>query len=226
MKDLKTAILIFAHTAEYEAKVKPFQYSKEVFESLNQRTLELVKKTNLPYFVVTEKEQIGSTFGERFTHAIESVYDLNYDSVIVIGNDTPHLTANQLTSANRKLSTSDIIFGSSIDGGFYLLGIKREHFDANLFLKLPWQSQILNAALTKYFKVNAIKVAYLEKLRDIDSLHDIKKLFNSFKTVYGNLFQLFLIIFSKIKKTIYEIEVSPVFLFQSNFYNKGSPYLF
>jgi glycosyltransferase A (GT-A) superfamily protein (DUF2064 family) len=226
MKDLKTAILIFAHTAEYEAKVKPFQYSKEVFESLNQRTLELVKKTNLPYFVVTEKEQIGSTFGERFTHAIESVYDLNYDSVIVIGNDTPHLTANQLTSANRKLSTSDIIFGSSIDGGFYLLGIKREHFDANLFLKLPWQSQILNAALTKYFKVNAIKVAYLEKLRDIDSLHDIKKLFNSFKTVYGNLFQLFLIIFSKIKKTIYEIEVSPVFLFQSNFGNKGSPYLF
>lgn len=225
MKDLKTAILIFAHTAEYEAKVKPFQYSKEVFESLNQRTLELVKKTNLPYFVVTEKEQIGSTFGERFTHAIESVYDLNYDSVIVIGNDTPHLTANQLTSANRKLSTSDIVFGSSIDGGFYLLGIKREHFDANLFLKLPWQSQILNAALTKYFKVNAIKVAYLEKLRDIDSLHDIKKLFNSFKTVYSNLFQLFLIIFSKIKKTIYEIEVSPVFLFQSNFYNKGSPYL-
>jgi hypothetical protein len=226
MKDLKTAILIFAHTAEYEAKVKPFQYSKEVFESLNQRTLELVKKTNLPYFVVTEKEQIGSTFGERFTHAIESVYDLNYDSVIVIGNDTPHLTANQLTSANRKLSTSDIVFGSSIDGGFYLLGIKREHFDANLFLKLPWQSQILNATLTKYFKVNAIKVAYLEKLRDIDSLHDIKKLFNSFKTVYGNLFQLFLIIFSKIKKTIYEIEVSPVFLFQSNFGNKGSPYLF
>lgn len=225
MKDLKTAILIFAHTAEYEAKVKPFQYSKEVFESLNQRTLELVKKTNLPYFVVTEKEQIGSTFGERFTHAIESVYDLNYDSVIVIGNDTPHLTANQLTSANRKLSTSDIVFGSSIDGGFYLLGIKREHFDANLFLKLPWQSQILNATLTKYFKVNAIKVAYLEKLRDIDSLHDIKKLFNSFKTVYGNLFQLFLIIFSKIKKTIYEIEVSPIFLFQSNFYNKGSPYL-
>jgi hypothetical protein len=226
MKDLKTAILIFAHTAEYEAKVKPFQYSKEVFESLNQRTLELVKKTNLPYFVVTEKEQIGSTFGERFTHAIESVYDLNYDSVIVIGNDTPHLTANQLTSANRKLSTSDIVFGSSIDGGFYLLGIKREHFDANLFLKLPWQSQILNATLTKYFKVNAIKVAYLEKLRDIDSLHDIKKLFNSFKTVYGNLFQLFLIIFSKIKKTIYEIEVSPVFLFQYNFGNKGSPYLF
>jgi hypothetical protein len=225
MKDLKTAILIFAHTAEYEAKVKPFQYSKEVFESLNQRTLELVKKTNLPYFVVTEKEQIGSTFGERFTNAIESVYDLNYDSVIVIGNDTPHLTANQLTSANRKLGASDIVFGSSIDGGFYLLGIKREHFDANLFLKLPWQSQILNEALSKYFKVNAIKVAYLEKLRDIDSLLDIKKLFNSFKTVYGNLFQLFLIIFSKIKKTIYEIEVSPIFLFQSNFYNKGSPYL-
>lgn len=223
MKDLKTAIVIFAHSAEYEATVKPFQYSKEVFESLNKRTLQIVKTTNLPYFVFTEKEQVGVTFGERFTNAVQSVYDLNYDSVLVIGNDTPHLTSNQLNKANKKLSTSDIVLGSSIDGGFYLLGIKREHFNANIFLKLPWQSQSLNGALTKLFKVKAIKVSYLEKLRDIDSIHDIEKLFNSFKTVYSNLFQLFLIIISKIKTTYSSIKITSLFLFQSNFYNKGSP---
>ena len=225
MKDLKTAILIFAHSAEYEATVKPFLHSKEVFESLNQRTLAVVKKTNLPYFIVTEKEQVGCTFGDRFTNAIQSIYDLNFDSVIAIGNDSPHLTAKQLKKAHSKLSSNEIVLGSSTDGGFYLLGIKKEHFEATLFLKLPWQSQNLNRALSKLFNVNGVKVSYLETLRDIDSIEDIKILFNNFKSVYHNLFELFLIILSKIRTTIFALEVPSLFLFQSNFTNKGSPYL-
>jgi glycosyltransferase A (GT-A) superfamily protein (DUF2064 family) len=226
MKDLKTAILIFAHSAEYEATVKPFLHSKEVFESLNQRTLTSVKKTKLPYFIVTEKEQKGSTFGERFTNAIQSIYDLNYDSVIAIGNDTPNLTANQIGSAHTKLSTNAIVLGSSTDGGFYLLGIKKEHFDAQLFLKLPWQSQNLNGALSKLFKVNGVQVSYLEKLQDVDSVEDIKMLFDNFKSVYNTLFQLFLIILSKAKTRINSLEYATCYLFQSNFPNKGSPCLF
>jgi glycosyltransferase A (GT-A) superfamily protein (DUF2064 family) len=226
MKDLKTAILIFAHSAEYEATVKPFLHSKEVFESLNQRTLALVKEANLPYFVVTEKEQIGFTFGERFTNAIQSIYDLNYDSVIAIGNDTPHLTAKQLKKAHSKLNTNEIVLGSSTDGGFYLLGIKKEHFDKQLFLKLPWQCQNLNRSLSKLFKVNGVKVSYLETLRDIDSIEDIKILFSNFRSVYNNLFQLFLIILSKIRSNIFAVEAPSFYLFQSNFTNKGPPYLF
>jgi glycosyltransferase A (GT-A) superfamily protein (DUF2064 family) len=226
MKDLKTAILIFAHSAEYEATVKPFLHSKEVFESLNQRTLTLVKKTNLPYYIVTEKEQIGSTFGERFTNAIKSIYDLDYDSVIAIGNDTPNLTTNHISSAQTKLSTNAIVLGSSTDGGFYLLGIKKEHFNAQLFLRLPWQSQNLNGSLSKLFNVNGVQVSYLEKLRDIDSIEDIKMLFNNFRSVYNNLFQLFLLILSRVKKRICSVEDSTFHIFQSNFPNKGSPCLF
>jgi glycosyltransferase A (GT-A) superfamily protein (DUF2064 family) len=226
MKDLKTAILIFAHSAEYEATVKPFLYSKEVFESLNQRTLALVQKTNLPYFIVTEKEQVGATFGARFTNAIQSIYDLNFDAVIAIGNDTPHLKLNQLKTAHKNLQKNDVVLGSSLDGGFYLLGIKKEHFDAQLFLKLPWQSQNLNGAVTKLFKVNAVKVAYLEKLRDIDALDDIKKLFDSFQAVYYSLFKLLMIVLSNIKTTVFSIEVPSLYLYQSNFTNKGSPCLF
>lgn len=226
MKDLKTAILIFAHSAEYEATVKPFLHSKKVFESLNQRTIALVQKTNLPYFIFTEKEQIGVSFGARFTNAIQSIYDLNFDAVITIGNDTPHLTARHLKNAYQKLHKNDIVVGSSIDGGFYLLGIKKEHFDKQQFLKLPWQSPILNGTLSKFFTVNAIKVAYLEKLRDIDSVNDIKKIFHCFQSVYNNLFKLFLILLSKIRSTIFVKEVPSLFLSQSNFINKGSPVLF
>jgi hypothetical protein len=223
MKDLKTAILIFAHSADYEATVKPFPYSREVFESLNQRAIALAKKTKLPYFVVTEKDQVGVSFGERFTNAIQSVYASNFDAVIAIGNDTPNLTVNQINKAEKRLRTNEIVLGSSLDGGFYLLGIKKEHFNAQLFLKLPWQSHHLNGALAKLFTVNAVKVAYLEKLRDIDSIEDIKMLFNSFRSVYSVLFQFFIIILNLIKFSQDFSRAFSVFLFQSKFYNKGSP---
>jgi hypothetical protein len=225
MKDLKTAILIFAHSAEYEATVKPFLHSKEVFESLNQRTLALVKKSKLPYYIVTEKEQIGNNFGERFTNAIQSIYDLKYDSVIAIGNDTPNLTAGHISSAHQKLATNALVLGSSVDGGFYLLGIKKQHFDEQLFLKLPWQSQNLNGALSKLFKVNGVKVSYLEKLRDLDSIEDLKMLFRNFKAVYQNLFQLFLLILKQVREALTASELPSLYLFHSNFSNKGSPRL-
>ncbi len=223
VKDLKTAVLIFAHSAEYEATVKPFQYAKEVFESLNQYTLQLVKKTKLPYYIVTEKEQVGTTFGERFTNAVQSVYNLGYDSLIVIGNDTPHLTANQLLKANAKLTKNKIVLGSSTDGGFYLLGIKKEHFNATLFLKLPWQSQNLSQSLSKLFSVNAVNVYYLSKFSDIDTYDDIKNIISSFKKVYSYLFQLLLKIITAIKHLFIEYSEVVFSLFCSNFHNKGSP---
>ena len=223
MKDLKTAIVIFAHSAEYEATLKPFQHSKEVFESLNQRTLDLVKKTNLPYFVFTEKEQVGTTFGERFTNALTSVYNLNFDSLIVIGNDTPDLTLSQLVKAKTKLAKNEIVLGSSIDGGFYLLGIKKEHFNPELFLKLPWQSQKLNASLSKLFKVTTTKVFYLKKLLDIDSIDDIKKLINNFRKVYDDLFKVLLLFIKLNKRILFNFSKNTLLLFQSKTYNKGSP---
>lgn len=223
MKDLKTAILIFAHSAEYEAKVKPFLYSKEVFQSLNQRTLQIANETKLPYFLITEKEQVGATFGQRFTNAMQSVYDLGYESLIVIGNDTPHLAISQLNFAIAKLAQNEIVLGESQDGGFYLLGIKKEHFKAETFLKLPWQSQSLSKSISKLFAANTVKIFFLKKLQDVDNIQDIKKLVNLFKKVYRFLFQLFLIItFQELRYFVDFWEILP-HLFLSNSHNKGSP---
>jgi glycosyltransferase A (GT-A) superfamily protein (DUF2064 family) len=223
MKDLKTAILIFAHSAEHEAKVKPFLYSKEVFQSLNQRTLQIAKETKLPYFLVTEKEQFGTTFGERFTNAMQSVYDLGYQSLIVIGNDTPHLATSQLNFANTKLAENGIVLGSSQDGGFYLLGIKKEHFKAETFLKLPWQNSNLSTAITNIFAAKTVNVFFLKKLQDIDNYQDIKKLVNLFKKVYQFLFQLLLHISFQINSYFINFwEILPTLLL-SNSHNKGSP---
>ena len=222
-KDSNTAVLIFAHSAEYEATVKPFHYSKAVFECLNERTLQLVKKTKLPYFLVTENEQTGATFGERFTNAMQSVYDLGYQSLIVIGNDTPHLQSSQLIRACKQLADNKTVVGSSLDGGFYLLGLHKEHFDTHSFLKLPWQTAQLGKALSKLLSVASTPIAYLKKLADVDTYLDIKKIIDSFKTVFKSLFELLLTILSSVKKPFAFVTDGLVFILHSTSYNKGSP---
>jgi hypothetical protein len=77
MNQGKTAILVFANNAEKELLSKSIR-SASVFDLLNTETLKTVRKTGLPFYHYSEKEQIGKTFAERFTNAIKSIYDRGY----------------------------------------------------------------------------------------------------------------------------------------------------
>lgn len=221
----KTAILIFARSSECEANIKSFPQSKEIFDSLNKHTLQLVSKTGLPYYRITEQEQVGDSFGERFTNAVQSIYNLGYQSVIAIGNDTPHLTTKHLLQAEKSLHANKVVVGKAIDGGFYILGIQKDYFNAELFLKLPWQTQQLSTAISKLFLTYKIEVVCLQTLVDIDALHDIKKILQSIRKVRKAIRFILL-------KTVevHALLFRPLILFcqeilQSYYYNKGSPFI-
>jgi len=166
----KIAILIFANSAEYEAKQKPFQSSEVLFDVLNAQILKVVKNTGLPYFLSSEKNQIGATFGERFTNAIESIYNRGFEAVVTIGNDTPHLQTKHILTAVHQLKQNDIVLGPSKDGGFYLMGLKQSYFNNETFLKLPWQTSRLQRSISRLVSSNHINLSYLETLSDIDSI--------------------------------------------------------
>lgn len=223
MTNSKTAILIFANSGQQEAFAKPFKSSQLLFDELNRHTLKKVKSTGLPYFHISENEQIGNSFAERFTNAIQSIYDKGYDSVISIGNDTPHLKSAQISQAAKQLNSHDIVLGPSLDGGFYLMGLKKSHFKAEIFLKLPWQTAGLSQSIYRLIASNRTKLFKLETLTDIDSLSDIKLLVDSFKSISTKIRGLLLQIIS-IKTLIY-FEINGIHAsFQNEiFYNKGSP---
>lgn len=223
MTDLKTAILIFAHSAEQEAINKPFLHSQSVFQSLNDHTLQIVQQTQLPYFVVNETKQVGATFGARFTNAMQAVFDVGYDALIVIGNDTPHLTSSQLHSTKANLEANKVVLGESHNGGFYLLGIKKTHFKAESFLELPWQSQQLSKKLSQLLQLDALDICLLKKLQDINDVDDIKKIVCFFKKVYRWLFQLFLIITFQKGICLKHFSLLKTKQLTSTSYNKGSP---
>lgn len=223
MKTNKIAILIFANSAEKEAVSKPFQFSKAVFQAFNKQTLHIAKKTGLPYFVFSEKQQIGNSFGERFTNAIQAVYNKGFDAVITIGNDTPHLSLKHLTKTVAHLQKYNIVLGPSKDGGFYLMGLKKSQFNANAFLKLPWQTSTLNRSISKLSASKKVNIGYLEVLTDIDTHSDITTIINSFISISKAIKLLLLRAIStkkEITSTLYFSIYS--FIFKLPF-NKGSP---
>jgi glycosyltransferase A (GT-A) superfamily protein (DUF2064 family) len=219
----KTAILIFANSAEKEATLKPFLHSKELFEQLNSQTLKIVKKTGLTYFLYSEKEQVGNNFGERFTNAIESVYNKGFDCVITIGNDTPHLTTKHILKTVEKLQKDDFVLGPSIDGGFYLMGLNKNCFNLETFLNLPWQSSKLNNSICKLLTSKKLKITYLEFLKDIDLQYDITSIFNNYQSLVKAIKVLLIKHIFLVKKIYFNTHT----IFKSHrvdvFFNKGSP---
>tara|TARA_R110002111_G_scaffold27081_3_gene58288 strand:- start:11618 stop:12298 length:681 start_codon:yes stop_codon:yes gene_type:complete len=218
----KTAILIFANSAEKELTSKSIS-SSDFFNLLDSDTVKTVKKTNLPYFHFSEKEQIGSSFGERFTNAIETVFNKGFEHVISLGNDIPHLRASHILKATQNLATTDYVLGPSTDGGFYLMGFKKTHFNKTSFQNLPWQTAKLRQRLNTELQHQNESVSYLEILTDIDDVSDIDSVLESFKTLDFKIKRLLLIL----RKTIKTIVTSAsVFQYATVFespYNKGSP---
>jgi len=221
----KTAILIFALSSHEELKCKKIHGAKDLFEALSRHTQNTVKKTELPYFHFTEKEQQGSSFGERFTNAIKSVYDKGFEQVITIGNDSPHLKASQILETARTISKNKAVLGPSKDGGFYLMGLHKVNFDAKVFKNLPWQSAMLLKHLKTELLSNAIELASLHALHDIDHLHDLKTIM---KFTIGLPLQIIKAIQSIVlsDSLLFQIESPIRGLFQSDIQqNRGSPIL-
>ncbi len=219
----KTAILIFANSAQQEAVNKPFSKSSALFDVLNQETLQKVKRSELPYFLFSEDEQIGATFGERYTNAIQFVYDQGFENVITIGNDTPQLQTSQLVETAKKLEDNPIILGPSKDGGYYMMGLNKSQFNIETFLKLPWQTSQLTKHITRLLAAQKIKIVFLKMFTDIDFISDIELVFNGFRGISSTLKKILLSLFSSEKNIIFYFP----YFFQNpseeNHFNKGSP---
>ncbi|WP_299678258.1 DUF2064 domain-containing protein [uncultured Dokdonia sp.] len=223
MKTEKTAILIFAQSAQKEAANKPFKNAAQLFTQLNNHTITTVKKSNLPYYRATEEEQVGMTFGERLTNAIQSIYEKGYENVITIGNDTPNLKVHHIVDAVQKLETHKLILGPSKDGGFYLLGLHKSQFDPTKFLQLPWQTNLLSEKLLHVYSENENAIL-LNTLSDIDTLFDIETILEKEQQIANSILVQVL---QSVTTTTTAIIKDTQFLIDSfvsnNIFNKGSP---
>lgn len=220
-----TAILVFANSSEEDAKSKSLINGHRLFDALTEATLKTVKKTKIPFFLVSEKQQYGNSFGERFAHAIQDVFNKGYENVITLGNDTPHLQTSHILDAYHQLNTDTFVLGPSTDGGFYLMGLHKSMFHKTAFVNLPWQTTKLAKALTTIIQPSQIEVIYLQRLRDLDSGFDLKIIAKSFTSLSSKLLQIILKLLNLLPRYFKKSMACKYFTLSDSYYNKGSPIL-
>ncbi|MGB5980626.1 MAG: DUF2064 domain-containing protein [Nonlabens sp.] len=191
-----TAVMIFARSGEKDAANKNLTNTGALFDELTKHTIHTVKQTGLPYFLVDETLQEGSNFGQRYTNAIKRVFQLGFDNVITVGNDTPQLSVQHLNSAVQNLTQGDSTVGPSQDGGFYLLGLSSSAFakaTEKEFLKIKWQSSQTKEDLLSLLSKNGDHPILLEVLIDIDTKTDARVILKESLELPKTIIQLLLL---------------------------------
>jgi uncharacterized protein len=80
--------------------------------------------------------------GARMERSLVDAFQNSAEHVIIIGTDCPELTSSILATAFAKLQTVDLVLGPAIDGGYYLIGLRR--LIPELFTNIDWgTSQVL-----------------------------------------------------------------------------------
>ena len=110
--------------------------------------------------------------GRRMAHAFEAAPP---GPAVLVGADIPTLTQDHIAEAFHRLRGSDLVFGPSTDGGFWLVGARDGRSIRNLFKDVRWSTKY--ALADTIAKAGRRKVALLAPLTDIDTGADYRALF-------------------------------------------------
>lgn len=106
-----------------------------------------------------------------------SIVDLTlkqYQGVILVGTDCPFIDTVYLSNACRALDQYDAVVGPAADGGYVLLGLKKNA--EALFSDIDWGSDSVFVETIKRIKEQGFSYFILPELDDIDHPEDLIKL--------------------------------------------------
>lgn len=194
-KRSKEAVLIFTRVpiaGETKTRLMPFLSGKEC-ASLHEGFIEQIYKTcqtlqrDILVFYTPEDPkgilkrifspdqemfvQEGQDLGEKMKQAFRQAFSMGYQSCILIGTDIPLITNRILEDAFESLKEHELVIHPTKDGGYYLIGMKKEH---DTIWKIPHYgtNTVIEDTLNK-IKEDGIDVYVGEKLQDVDTKEDL-----------------------------------------------------
>jgi rSAM/selenodomain-associated transferase 1 len=111
--------------------------------------------------------QRGAGLDERLAAAFE---DLGDGPALIIGMDTPQLTAALLVDALAALEHHDAVLGPATDGGYWGIGLRRA--DARVLVGVPMSVDHTLAAQRMRLAALGLTVAEAGTLVDVDTIED------------------------------------------------------
>ena len=127
--------------------------------------------------------QSGENLGQRMKSCFEFAFKQGFENVIVIGSDSPDLSENIFKKAFLGLKENDSVIGPTYDGGYYLLGFKKNSYSSEVFNGINWSTKtVFEETMNKLNSVN-IKTKILENWGDIDTIEDLNQFYKKYKDI-------------------------------------------
>ncbi len=122
--------------------------------------------------------QHGKDLGKRMFNALKNVFNLGYDSCVLIGSDLPDLTAQAINHGMVSLKEHPVCIGPAKDGGYYLIGFQKEALTKAPFINMRWSTPNVFSETIQRLKSTGLEPLILPKHADIDTAQDLVQLMN------------------------------------------------
>ena len=159
------------HVLEQVVSVLPESQVQVFFQGGSKKTMRLLYGLNLQYHA-----QSPGNLGDKLYMAVRKAFSTGNSRIVLIGADCPGITPQILSRALHLLQTRQMVLGPALDGGYYLLGLRRTlglSCARKLLTGIDWGTEkVLDQTVQKAGQIG-VKPCYLQYLRDIDSPGDL-----------------------------------------------------
>jgi len=157
--------------------------------------LDTLSKGNDPLHIVyhpgDKKREIVHLLGSRYSYFSQEGHDLgarmknaflqcfsddSHETAILMGSDIPDLPLEIVEEALQSLTVHDAVLGPACDGGYYLIGFRRNTFCASVFHRMAWGTDTVFRDTMGTLLRNGYTVYTLPVWRDIDDAEGLRDL--------------------------------------------------
>lgn len=121
---------------------------------------------------LAHRTQTGGDLGDRMMAALAPHLEAGRGPALIVGTDCPWLEPRHLVEACTRLAEHDVVIGPALDGGYYLLGLRRPV--PEIFSDMHWGTgHVLDATRERLDRLG-LRVSLLEPLGDVDLPEDVE----------------------------------------------------
>lgn len=123
--------------------------------------------------------QYGNDLGQRMKNAIGIALRMGYEKVVLIGTDIPQIHTETMKNAFDNLNEKDIVIHPTFDGGYYLIGMKKE-YDSIWQIERYGTNTVIYDTL-QHMKNEHLSTAVGQMYYDVDDREDLEHLWSDIK---------------------------------------------
>jgi rSAM/selenodomain-associated transferase 1 len=123
--------------------------------------------------------QEGADLGERMKAAMQKAFADGFSRVVLMGSDIPDFPPELVQKALLDLDMKEAVIGPAYDGGYYLIGFRREFFFPEVFDGIVWGEADVFRPTMEHLRRKGLEVLRLPDWNDVDTIWDLNVLYRT-----------------------------------------------